>query len=43
MNQKREEYKIWEDNDEMGLVVCTDLSVTNPENFIDPKQNQSMY
>ena len=40
---ERSNYKIWKDEEDVGLVVCTALGVSDPENFIDPKQNMQMF
>ena len=34
VNQKKEDYRVWEDEEDMGLVVCTPLHLTEPDNFI---------
>jgi hypothetical protein len=37
------QYHTWSDLDDMGITVYTEKKYSNPENFVDPKQNQSMY
>ncbi len=42
-NKGEEGYHKYVDIDDMGVVIYTPLEVTDPNNFIDPKQNQAMY
>ena len=31
------------DKEEMGLVIYTPLEVTDPQNFVDPERNKTIY
>ena len=42
-NGNAEDYHIWSDIEDMGVTVYTHNKYSNPQNFIDPKQNESIY
>jgi len=42
-NKDESAYHKFIDIEDMGMVIYTPLEVTDPNNFVDPKQNQQMY
>jgi chromosomal replication initiation ATPase DnaA len=42
-NGDASQYHTWSDLDDMGITVYTHNKYSNPQNFIDPKENQSMF
>lgn len=42
-NLSYEEYHEYKDIDDMGMVIYTPHSLSNPLNFIDPETNENIY
>ncbi len=42
-NNAESAYHKWVDIEDMGVVIYTPLEITNPDNFIDPEKNKTMY
>ena len=42
-NGNASDYHSWSDLDDMGIAVYTHNRFSNPENFIDPKENKSIF
>lgn len=42
-NREENAYHKWVDIEDMGLVIYTPHEYADPNNFIDPKKNKSMY
>lgn len=42
-NAGESEYHKFMDIDEMGVMIYTPHAIQNPENFVDPEQNKTMY
>ena len=43
LNDSEGEYHIFKDIQEMGIVTYTSKKLSDPQNFIDPEQNKTMY
>lgn len=42
-NLNQDDYHMWKDIDDMGLVVYTPKYLTDPLEFIDPDRNKTIY
>jgi hypothetical protein len=43
INKPRKDYRIWEDDSDMGLVCCTPLDVTSTEHHRSHQENKRMF
>ena len=42
-NGNEEDFHFWTDLDDMGIAIYTDKKYSNPENFVNPKENKQMF
>lgn len=42
-NRPQDEYHVFKDIDDMGVVIYTPNYLSNPESFVDPERNKTIY